>query len=46
MNDITRHDHSSHDHHHGHQHGTPDTVKDPVCGMQVDPSKTAHLAEH
>ena len=46
MNDITRHDHSSHDHHHGHQHGTPDTVKDPVCGMQVDPAKTAHRAEH
>lgn len=56
MNDTTRHDHSSHDHHghapavhhhaHGHQHGTPDTVKDPVCGMQVDPAKTAHRAEH
>jgi len=57
MNDTTRHDHSSHDHHHGHdpavhhhahghQHGTPDTVKDPVCGMQVNPAKTAHRAEH
>jgi len=57
MNDTIRHDHSSHDHHHGHdpaahhhahghQHGTPDTVKDPVCGMQVDPTKTAHRAEH
>ncbi len=57
MNDTTRHDHSSHDHHHGHdpavhhhahghQHDAPDTVKDPVCGMQVDPAKTAHRAEH
>jgi len=57
MNDTTRHDHSSHDHHHGHdpavhhhahghQHGTPDRAKDPVCGMQVDPTKTAHRAEH
>ncbi|MEL3891720.1 heavy metal translocating P-type ATPase [Ferrovibrio sp. MS7] len=57
MNDTSRHDHSSHDHHHGHdpaahnhahghQHDTPDTVRDPVCGMQVDPAKTAHQAKH
>ena len=29
-------------------HGAPaaDQVKDPVCGMSVDPAKTAHHAEH
>uniref|UniRef100_UPI001B67D15C heavy metal-binding domain-containing protein n=1 Tax=Ferrovibrio sp. TaxID=1917215 RepID=UPI001B67D15C len=42
MNDTSGHDHSSH----GHQHGMPDTVKDPVCGMLVAPAKTAHQAEH
>jgi Cu+-exporting ATPase len=34
-----------HAHHHGHAAGS-DTVKDPVCGMTVDPAKTAHHAEH
>ncbi len=34
-----------HPHHHGHSAGS-DTVKDPVCGMTVDPGKTAHHAEH
>ncbi|RFB78586.1 heavy metal translocating P-type ATPase [Methylovirgula sp. 4M-Z18] len=34
---------------HGHQHGqTPsaDTVKDPICGMQVDPAQTKHKTSH
>lgn len=39
-----------HDHHHGHgQHaGVKDaaTATDPVCGMRVDPSVTAHHASH
>jgi len=33
--------------HHGHGgHGPTQTVKDPVCGMTVDPARTAHHAEH
>ncbi len=38
-----------HDHHGHHHHAGPDdrrTVKDPVCGMMVDPDRTAHHAEH
>jgi Cu+-exporting ATPase len=36
-----------HDHHHG--HGAPDgehALKDPVCGMAVDPHAAKHRAEH
>lgn len=35
-------------HHHDHQHGAAVSglVKDPVCGMDVDPAKTAHHADH
>ncbi|OOG42365.1 copper-translocating P-type ATPase [Rhodanobacter sp. C06] len=45
------HGHHAHDHHghahHGHAHHDHDhTVKDPVCGMTVDPQTTAHHAEH
>ena len=45
----------THHHHHGHErHGDegPDSVaaaaavKDPVCGMQVDPAKTPHKAHY
>ncbi|OOG56733.1 heavy metal translocating P-type ATPase [Rhodanobacter sp. C03] len=37
------HGHVQHDHaHHGHAH----TVKDPVCGMTVDPHTAKHHAEH
>jgi Cu+-exporting ATPase len=35
--------------HHGHGVAAPSsahTVKDPVCGMTVDPAKTAHHADH
>jgi Cu+-exporting ATPase len=35
--------HQHHDEHHG--HGAP-SVKDPVCGMNVDPATAAHHAEH
>jgi Cu+-exporting ATPase len=40
----------THDHH-GHNHAadravTPGLVKDPVCGMDVDPHKTQHRATH
>ncbi len=42
--------HAHHDAHHDHAHHaaavTPDTTLDPVCGMTVDPQKTAHHAEH
>ncbi|MDF2381800.1 heavy metal translocating P-type ATPase [Nostoc ellipsosporum NOK] len=49
------HDHHAHDHGHGksccsnHDEPAADTgaeVKDPVCGMTVDPAKTAHHAWH
>ncbi|RIV80910.1 cadmium-translocating P-type ATPase [Aurantiacibacter xanthus] len=36
-----------HDHcHHDHAEKTATTVIDPVCGMTVDPEKTAHHASH
>ncbi|TCZ55802.1 heavy metal translocating P-type ATPase [Roseicella aquatilis] len=41
--------HHGHEHHHGAGHGAPaapDAVKDPVCGMTVDPHTTPHRAEH
>src|SRR6478752_2361542 len=39
------HAHGDHAHHHG---KTPaaDVVRDPVCGMTVDPHKTAHRHQH
>ncbi|MGO4123624.1 heavy metal translocating P-type ATPase [Inquilinus sp. YAF38] len=36
--------HAHHDHSAHHHHGA--TVKDPVCGMAVDPVATPHHAEH
>jgi Cu+-exporting ATPase len=32
--------------HEGHAGAAPHLAKDPVCGMSVDPHKTAHRAEH
>jgi len=35
--------------HHGHDHsssGSAHSVKDPVCGMSVEPDKTDHHARH
>ena len=57
MTSKTEHDHQNHahsarDHGQGHAHdhaGPSDTahkVKDPVCGMTVDPHTTAHKTEH
>jgi Cu+-exporting ATPase len=41
------HDHAHHHHGHAaHGAGAPVKVKDPVCGMSVDPARTAHHAEH
>lgn len=44
------HEHHDHGAHAGHHHHDPvgDTgkVKDPVCGMMVDPHTTAHRAQH
>ncbi|OPZ00808.1 haloacid dehalogenase [Bradyrhizobium sacchari] len=40
-------DHSGHAHHHGHDQGDAATrVKDPVCGMTVDPATSKHRFEH
>jgi Cu+-exporting ATPase len=40
-------DHSGHAHHHTHDHGDALTkVKDPVCGMTVDPATSKHRFEH
>ena len=41
MNDHHHH----HDHHHDHG-GAPASVKDPVCGMAVDPATTKHSLRH
>jgi Cu+-exporting ATPase len=40
--------HHNHAHHgdHAHRHAPAGTVRDPVCGMTVDPAKTPHHAEH
>ncbi|WP_342250471.1 heavy metal translocating P-type ATPase [Sphingomonas sp. OTU376] len=49
MPSHTHHD-ASHDHQHhaccGSAHAQADTVKDPVCGMTVDPETTPHHAFH
>ncbi len=39
------HTHSRH-HHEGHRHPEAEIVRDPVCGMAVDPAKATHVAEH
>ena len=50
MTDLHRgHEHHDHDHHRtGHQAGHVNraTVKDPVCGMTVDPEQTEYLARY
>jgi P-type Cu+ transporter len=40
-----RHHHHEHDHDHG-SVGQATAVKDPVCGMSVDPAAAKHRAEH
>ena len=42
---MDTHEHHDHNHHH-HQAGGDAVTRDPVCGMTVDPEKTAHHAEH
>ncbi len=37
---------TAHSHHPDPGAAPPGTVKDPVCGMNVDPLKTPHHAEH
>ncbi len=39
-------DHREHSHRTGHDAGKPREAIDPVCGMTVDPERTAHYAEH
>ena len=44
--DSTAASHPGHQHH-GHTAGAPATegrVKDPVCGMEIDPADTSHRA--
>jgi len=36
------HDRSGHDHHHHHQADAKVTLRDPVCGMSVDPATSKH----
>src|SRR5688572_12554325 len=42
------HGHGCHGHagHHDHGAGAADAVRDPVCGMSVDPATSRHRAEH
>ncbi len=41
------HSHEAHDHAHPHDHAAPKaSVKDPVCGMSVDPATAKHHAQH
>jgi P-type Cu+ transporter len=42
VHDQTAH----HGSHHTHQHAEPAKVKDPVCGMMVDPATAKHRARH
>src|SRR3954452_14076755 len=37
---------SYHHDHHQHDHGAAGMVRDPVCGMNVDPATAQHRAEH
>jgi Cu+-exporting ATPase len=46
MYDHDRRPHEAADHDHGGQAGAEHLVKDPVCGMWVDPHATKHRAEH
>ena len=42
MSSDTMTDNTHHHHHHDHGAAKAGTVKDPVCGMSVDPQKTRH----
>ena len=44
----TGHAHDTHEHQHGEScgHAAPAGVKDPVCGMMVDPASAVHSHEH
>ena len=46
MADHHDHGHHEHGHHHGHGGMTPESVKDPVCGMTVDPATAKYSASH
>jgi P-type Cu+ transporter len=39
------HDHAGHEHHHHHAAGS-EKVRDPVCGMSVDPATSKHRFDH
>jgi Cu+-exporting ATPase len=41
-----KHGHGDHHHHHGQAEGAAEGVKDPVCGMTVDPAQAAGRHEH
>ena len=40
------HDHGLHGGHHHEHEGAAGQVKDPVCGMTVDPHATTHRAQY
>ena len=40
------HDHAAHQHHHGDAADAKATVRDPVCGMSVDPTTSKHRFDH
>ncbi|WP_186420104.1 heavy metal translocating P-type ATPase [Bosea sp. CS1GBMeth4] len=46
MSDQQHAHHSGHGPHHHRESAAAGTVKDPVCGMDVDPATTPHRSEH
>ena len=46
MNKHEHHDHSDHHHHHHTAADAAGTVKDPVCGMTVEPDKGKPSLQH
>src|ERR1700682_4576751 len=40
------HDHAAHGHHHHHHTDSTPKVRDPVCGMSVDPATSRHRFDH
>jgi P-type Cu+ transporter len=43
---VDRHAHEGHEHGHHHEQVASGKVKDPVCGMMIDPHTTSHRAQY
>jgi P-type Cu+ transporter len=43
---VDRHAHEGHEHGHHHEQAASGKVKDPVCGMMIDPHTTSHRAQY